>query len=138
MKYKTNIDGREIADLEGTLDEFSESVDTLLKNPTLENSRNAQLRNMESWHLIYDIILLVGNVNKNVTEKFLRDSYDCLAGLSLVKEEDEFTLTKYGTGNYIPHLARNVERRIDFAEGARKYGAGYVRDKLRKLLGNVA
>lgn len=138
MKHKKNRRGEEIADLEGTLDEFSESVNVLLKNPSLENARNAQWRNMEAWSLVYELYLMIGYSNE-VTEKFLRNSYDCLAGLSLVKEEDEFTLTNYGSGNYIPLLAKNVEKRINFAEGSRKYGLLiYIREKTKELLGNIA
>ncbi len=133
MKHKINDLNREMADLDATLEEFSESVDLLSRDRNLENARQAQWRNMESFHLLYDLYLMVGYVY-NVTEKFLRDSHDCVAALSLVKEEDEFSLINYGPGNYIPLLIKNVERRIDLSDGYRNHGNYYVKRKLSELL----
>lgn len=112
MRHKVNLDGEKIADLDGTIQEFSESVNNLLENLSLENAMNAQLKNMENLALIYDRYLLIGGVSIEVTEKFLQESYYCVAGLNLIK--------KKGDEDYIPSLIKNIERRIDFAEGIRK------------------
>ena len=134
MKYEINCFGQKVTDLDATLEEFSESVDILLRNPNLENSRQAQLRNMESYGLLYDLCLFCGSVCKVTREKFLQYSHDCVAALSLVKEEDEFSLMNYGPRNYIPLLIKNVEMRINLAEGYRNHGNDYVVGKLIELL----
>jgi len=74
--------------LNDSLNTFSESVDQLLKNPTIENARRAQLASLVAFSEIYSTVLLAGDLKQEIYNQFSIDSNDCLTGFTLLDNKN--------------------------------------------------
>lgn len=97
------------------------SVDNLVETPSIENAIKTQYINGNAWAALA-VLYSSGGYYPGINQRFIDSSYRCLNAVRAVTEEDNFTLRKHGTGNYITGLLENIQRRIRLAETMRDNG----------------